>query len=110
MANERKKTKHTEKGNNTDDEIRILQINSSNSKTESTDNRVKMAEAEVKITIISESNMDNTCQEQVLKRNKIPPNFRCKDKLSIGSNAARLSMLVHKDLVYLAYPCWCIKT
>ena len=63
MANERKKTKHTEKGNNTDDEIRILQINSSNSKTESTDNRVKMAEAEVKITIISESNMDNyLCQ------------------------------------------------
>ena len=97
------KNQHITNGNiGTDEDIKMIQLNTGNGQAHSTNSKVRHAidTTNAKIIIISESNINVYDPEEMVTREKCFPDFNLEDKILPGCKNARVSIYIHKSLEY----------
>ena len=101
-AKESNKVNHVTNGNiaSDDNTIRIMQINTANSKFDSFKIRLLqiIKEESPKVVIISESNIDND-NSKFASRQALFPNYKFEDKFFENHDTARLTAMIRNDVI-----------
>ena len=103
-SSENNKLKHTENGNvtkNDDNSVKIMQINTANSKFNTFKERLlQLIKTEApKVIVISESNIDNDLTK-IATRQATFPNYKFEDKFFDNVETARVTIMIRDDVTY----------